>query len=85
MDDLLEKLYQHFYTQPVDEPLKQRIEANHQRLIQKLSKDEAILLMHVMDDKDLLTTEVSMDSFIRGFQLAQSLFHQLNEYRQTST
>ncbi|MDF2790701.1 MAG: hypothetical protein K0S80_3802 [Neobacillus sp.] len=84
MNDLLGKLYQHFYTQPSNESLKRRIETNYQELIQHLNKEDAILVMHTMDDKDLMVTEVSMDSFIQGFQMGWMLIQQLSAYEGNS-
>lgn len=81
MKDVLETLYQHFYVIPQHTAQDKRIEVNYQVLAQHLNQEDLNRMMHIMDDKDLLLSEVSMDSFIRGFQLGMTLFHQVSVYK----
>ncbi len=37
-------------------------------------------MRHILDEKDLRLSEVSLDSFIRGFQLGSALFYQMRDY-----
>lgn len=80
MDAALEKLYHQFYSIPRQTARAKRIEENYQILTQGLSQEDLNRVMHLMDDKDLHLTEVSFDSFIRGFQLGSSLVHQVISY-----
>jgi hypothetical protein len=80
MNDILQAIYDHFYTFPRNTPEAKRIEANHQRLIKRLKKQDRKLVLRIIDDKDLIANAVSLDSFIQGFQLAWTLSNQLNNY-----
>ena len=56
------------------------IRAIHKQLILKLDKPERRLLLQLIDTKDHLLEELSMDSFVCGFQLACQLANELNNY-----
>lgn len=80
MRDVLERLYRQFYLIPQHTVHAQRIEENYQMLVQHLDKEDLKRMRHILDEKDLLLSEVSLDSFIRGFQLGSALFHQMRDY-----
>jgi len=80
MNDILQAIYDHFYTFPRNTPEEKRIEANHQTLIKRLKKQDRKLVLRIIDDKDLIANAVSLDSFIQGFRLAWTLSNQINSY-----
>ncbi|WP_100487093.1 DUF6809 family protein [Sporolactobacillus pectinivorans] len=81
MDDTLEKLYQQFYKIPKNTPRAKRIEENYQALKGHLNKEDFVTVLHFTDETNLQLREVSLDSFIRGFQLGWTLFHQMSGYQ----
>lgn len=80
MNDILQAIYDHFYSFPRNTPEEKRIEANHQRLIRRLRKQDRKLVLRIIDDKDMIANTVSLDSFIQGFRRAWTLSNQLNNY-----
>lgn len=80
MNKTLTALYDSFYTLPQAADTRAGIEAIHQQLIQKLDKPERRLVLRLIDAKDHLTEETSIDSFICGFRLAWRLANELNSY-----
>ena len=80
MNDILQAIYDHFYTFSRNTPEEKRIEANHQRFIRRLRKQEQKLVLRIIDDKDMIANSVSLDSFIQGFKLAWMISNQLNSY-----
>ncbi|TGA97488.1 hypothetical protein E4665_11605 [Sporolactobacillus shoreae] len=81
MDDALEKLYQQFYSIPRHTARAKRIEDNYQALKDHLNKEDFVTVLHLTDETNLQLREVSFDSFIRGFQLGWTLFHQMSGYQ----
>ena len=80
MNELLKTLYDNFY-EPLPEPeLKKEIEDCHQQLIKALDKPERRLVLQIIDDKDQIAENRSIDSFIAGFCLAWRLSNELNSY-----
>ena len=80
MDNILKALYDHFYCQPENIPQEMRIKANHQLLRQRLSKRNRKLVLRIMDDKDLICSDVSLDSL-----LTDKARYNLYPYRQRMT
>lgn len=80
MNKTLTALYDSFYTPPQATDSHAEIEAIHRQLILKLDKPEQRLVLRLIDAKDRLVEETSMDSFICGFQLAWRLANELNSY-----
>lgn len=80
MENILQAIYDHFYTFPRNTSEEKRIEANHQRLIKRLRKQERKLVLRIIDDKDMIANAVSLDSFIQGFRLAWMLSNHINSY-----
>ena len=73
MNKLLKDLYDCFYTPPA----LTYIEHNHFAL---LDKPERRLVLKIIDAKDHISEDTSLDSFISGFRLAWRLSAELNHY-----
>jgi len=80
MDEILKALYDSFYTPPEAAELKQEAEDNHRLLIDRLEKPERKLVLRIIDAKDSIAGQLSLDSFICGFKLAWRLSIELNHY-----
>ena len=80
MNELLKVLYDSFYEKLPATQLKAEIEQCHQELIEKLDKPERKLVLQIIDCKDQITEDLSIDSFIAGFRLAWKLSQELNIY-----
>ena len=80
MNKLLKDLYDCFYIPPELSAQKQEIEECHQTLINVLDKPERRLVLQIIDAKDRIVEETSIDSFISGFALAWRLSTELNQY-----
>ena len=77
---LLKELYDYFYIPPELPAQKQEIEECHQALIEALDKPERRLVLQIIDAKDRIAEETTIDSFISGFELAWKLSMELNNY-----
>ena len=82
MNEMLKALYDSFYEKLPATQLKAEIERCHQELIEKLSKPERKLVLQIIDCKDQIAEDLSIDSFIAGFRLAWKLSQELNIYEQ---
>jgi len=80
MNELLKVLYDSFYERLPATQLKDEIERCHQELIEKLDKPERKLVLQIIDCKDQIAEDLSIDSFIAGFRLAWKLSLELNIY-----
>ena len=80
MNELLKALYDSFYKKLPTTKLKSEIERCHQELIEKLEKPERKLVLQIIDCKDQISEDLSIDSFIAGFRLAWKLSQELNTY-----
>lgn len=80
MNKLLKDLYGCFYTPPEFPAQKQEIEECHQALIEALDKPERRRVLQIIDAKDRIVEDTSIDSFISGFELAWRLSMELNQY-----
>ena len=78
---LLEELYDCFYIPPELPAPKREIEECHQTLIERLEKPERKLVLQIIDAKDRIVEDTSIDSFISGFELAWKLSAELNNYK----
>ena len=85
MNELLKALYDNFYKPLPKTELKKEIEDCHQALIAALDKPERRLVLQIIDAKDQIAEDRSIDSFIAGFRLAWTLGNELNMYEQTHT
>ena len=79
--ELLKALYDCFYTPPELTPPKQEVEECHQALIEVLGKPERRLVLQIIDAKDRIAEDMSIDSFISGFELAWQFSMELNNYK----
>lgn len=77
---LLKDLYDCFYTPPELPTQKQEIEECHQALSEVLGKPERRLVLQIIDAKDRIAEDTSIDSFIVGFELAWKLSIEMNYY-----
>ncbi len=80
MNKTLTALYDSFYTPPQAADTHAEIHATHRQLILNLAKPERRLVLRLIDAKDRLAGEISVDSFICGFRLAWRLANELNSY-----
>ena len=80
MNEMLKELYDSFYEKLPATQLKTEIEQCHQELIEKLDKPERKLVLQIIDCKDQIAEDLSIDSFIAGFRLAMRLSQELNIY-----
>ena len=80
MNKTLTALYDSFYTPPQSADTHTEIEAIRRQLILKLDKPERRLVLRLIDAKDHLAGERSMDSLVCGFRLAWRLANELNSY-----
>ena len=80
MNETLKSLYDNFYEKSVTTQLKAEIKRCHQELIEKLERPERKLVLQIIDCKDQITEDLSIDSFIAGFRLAWKLSQELNMY-----
>ena len=79
MNELLKALYDNFYEPLPESELKKEIEECHQQLIKALDKTERRLVLQIIDDKDQIAENRSIDSFIAGFILAWRLGNEVSE------
>lgn len=77
---LIKELYDCFYTPPELSAPRQEIEECHKALIEVLEKPERRLVLQIIDAKDRIVEDTSIDSFISGFELAWQLSMELNIY-----
>ena len=77
---LLKNLYDCFYTPPEFPTQKREIEECHQTLSEVLGKPERRLALQIIDAKDRIVEDTSIDSFAVGFELAWRLSTELNHY-----
>ena len=80
MNKTLTALYDSFYTPPQAADTREEIQTIHKQLILKLDKPERRQVLRLIDAKDRLAEEMSIDSFVCGFQLAWQLANELSSY-----
>ena len=80
MNELLKAFYDNFYEKLPAAEIKAEIEECHQVLIDRLEKPERRLVLHIIDCKDQIAEDLSIDSFIAGFRLAMRMSQELNIY-----
>ena len=85
MNELLKALYDNFYEELPMIQLKAEIERCHQELIERLDKPERKLVLQIIDCKDQIAEDLSIDSFISGFSLAWRLAKELNHHEKTAS
>lgn len=75
---LLRALYDCFYTRPRFDEQENEVKECHKALIEALAKPERKLVLRIIDAQDYIKTEISLDSFIAGFELAWRLSAELH-------
>ena len=81
MNNVLQLLYDRFYTPlPMTED-RQEMEQYHKMLIERLDKPERKMVLRIIDAGDRIANELSLDSFICGFLLAWEMTSELNHYQ----
>ena len=80
MNEMLKALYDSFYEKLPATQLRVEIERCHQELIERLEKPERKLVLQIIDCKDQIAEDMSIDSFIAGFHLATRMSQELNIY-----
>ena len=85
MNEMLKALYDSFYEKLPATQLKAEVERCHQELIEKLAKSERKLVLQIIDCKDQIAEDLSIDSFISGFSLAWRLANELNNHEKTAS
>lgn len=78
---LIKELYDCFYTLPELSAPRKEIEDCHKTLIEVLEKPERRLVLQIIDAKDRIAEDTSIDSFISGFELAWQLSMELYNYK----
>lgn len=83
MNEVMNKLYKHFYEAPSFEEAQRQIQWCHRQLIERLAKKERRMVLRIIDKKDAIAAELSRDSFAAGvrlgWQLANALLTQPKE------
>ena len=82
MKELLKTLYDTFYKPLPETKLRQEVEDCHQKLIEALGKPNRHLVLQIIDAKDHIREDISIDSFISGFILAWQLGNEISVYKQ---
>ena len=80
MNELLKALYDTFYEKQPAASLKAEVEECHQKLIERLGKPERRFVLQIIDCKDQIAEDLSIDSFIAGFHLAMRMSQELSIY-----
>ena len=80
MNNILQSLYDRFYTPLPTTEDRQEIEQYHRMLIERLDKPERKLVLRIIDAQNLMIEQRSVDSFICGFHLAWEMANELNHY-----
>ena len=83
MNEQLKALYDCFYKPLPSTQLKQKVTDCHQTLMESLDKPERLLVLQIMDIKDQIAEDNSIDSFITGLRLGWQLSNELNMYEKT--
>ena len=77
---LLKELYDCFYAPPELSEQEEEVTVCHKALIEALAKPERKLVLQIIDAKDRIAEDTSVDSFIAGFELAWELSVELKNY-----
>lgn len=83
MNALLKAMYDSFYEPLPTEREKAEVQDCHQKLIEVLDKPERKLVLRIIDAKDHIAEDLSIDSFMAGFRLAWQLSSELNSYNES--
>lgn len=78
---LLKDLYDCFYIPPELPIPRQEVDECHKALVEVLEKPERKLVLQIIDAKDRIAEDTSIDSFIAGFELAWEMSMELDNYK----
>ena len=80
MQTILDELFDRYNRFVPNAKFLQEVENAHQQLRQSLEKPERILVLSLIDNKDLIAAARARESFACGFWLAWRMFSQLHNY-----
>ena len=82
MNELLTTLHDRFYYPRLSEENEKEIQECYDQLKSILGKPERKLVLRIIDAKDRVIDDISLDSFICGFRLALELASELRYLEQ---
>ena len=77
MYNYMRALHQRFFHEAENDDLRSFADAAPKKLLGKLEKPDRIILLRLLDDLSRWKNEVSLESFIAGFQLAAGIAKEL--------
>lgn len=77
MYDYIKSLHRQFFQEPACNELRQEIEQTRQALREQLDKENRRKLLYLVDQQSALREEISLHSFLAGFQLAWGIAKEL--------
>ena len=83
MNEQLKALYDCFYKPLPATELTKKVKDCQQALMETLDKPERLMVIQIMDIKDQIAEDSSIDSFITGLRLGWQLSNELNMYEKT--
>lgn len=85
MNIILTKLHDLFLASTPNPGLERLVENNHKRLMRTLGKTERRLVLEIIDAKDQIAENASIDGFAAGFELACRLCGELSHVQNSVT
>lgn len=85
MNSCIRELYDCFCKTQHSKELESEIENCHKCLIDSLGKDERKLVLRIIDAKDHIAEDISIESFVCGFTLACRLACELKQYQEQAS
>lgn len=77
MYNYMRALHQRFFHEDETDDLRSSADAVQEKLLSKPEKPDRIILLRLLDDLSRRKNEVSLESFIAGFQLAAGITKEL--------
>ncbi|SMC80646.1 DUF6809 family protein [Papillibacter cinnamivorans] len=77
MTETLEQLFRQYYTPSAQAERQREIEEYHRQLIGSLEKQERKKVLRIIDAKDMIEQEHTLESFVCGFRLAWRILSEL--------
>jgi len=77
MTETLEELFRQYYIPSAQSEKQREIEEYHRQLIGRLEKPERKKVLRIIDAKDMIEQEHTLESFICGFRLAWRILSEL--------
>ena len=82
MTEMLEDLFRQYYTPSPQTERQREVEEYHRQLIGSLEKPERGKVLRIIDAKDMIEHEHTLESFVCGFRLAWRILSELYEEQQ---